>query len=69
MITMLSSNKKYRFIWAEISFLSLWWNQATTDQRQLLIKLVNNKQFEIVTGGWVNIKIRVYIFVFHFVLR
>ncbi|CAF3632237.1 unnamed protein product [Rotaria sordida] len=53
MITMLDKNSKYKFIWAEMSFLSLWWDQATYDQRQLLKKLLDNKQLEIVTGGWV----------------
>ncbi|CAF2556746.1 unnamed protein product [Rotaria sp. Silwood2] len=52
-ITILNTNKKYKFIWAEISFLSLWWDQASSDQRQLLKKVINNKQLEIVTGGWV----------------
>ncbi len=37
-----------------MSFLSLWWDQASSDQRQLLKKLINNKQLEIVTGGWVS---------------
>ncbi|CAF1220890.1 unnamed protein product [Rotaria sordida] len=54
MITMLDKNSKYKFIWAEMSFLSLWWDQATYDQRQLLKKLLDNKQLEIVTGGWVR---------------
>ncbi|CAF2687357.1 unnamed protein product [Rotaria sp. Silwood2] len=53
MITVLNENPKYKFVWAEMSFLSLWWNQATNDKRQLLKKFLNNKQFEIVTGGWV----------------
>ncbi|UJR15510.1 hypothetical protein I4U23_002451 [Adineta vaga] len=52
-ITMLDKNQSYRFIWAEMSFLSLWWDQATNDQRQLLKKFLQNKQLEIVTGGWV----------------
>ncbi len=54
MITILDTNKKYKFIWAEMSFLSLWWDQASYNQRQLLKKLLNNKQLEIVTGGWVS---------------
>jgi alpha-mannosidase II len=53
-ITILDTNKKYKFIWAEMSFLSLWWDQATSAQRQLLKKLLQNKQLEIVTGGWVK---------------
>jgi hypothetical protein len=54
MIKLLDGNTKYKFIWAEMSFLSLWWDQATHEQRQLLKKLLHNKQFEIVTGGWVS---------------
>jgi alpha-mannosidase II len=54
MIKILDGNKKYKFIWAEMSFLSLWWDQAAYDQRQLLKKLLQNKQLEIVTGGWVS---------------
>ncbi len=54
MITILDKNKKYKFIWAEMSFLSLWWDQATLNQRELLKKVINNKQLEIVTGGWVS---------------
>ncbi len=53
-INILNENTKYKFIWAEMSFLSLWWDQATIDQKNLLKKLINNRQFEIVTGGWVN---------------
>lgn len=54
MIEILSMNRKYKFIWAEMSFLSLWWDQATMKQRDLLKELIINRQFEIVTGGWVN---------------
>lgn len=53
-ITILDTNKKYKFIWAEMSFLSLWWDQASADQRKLLKKVIDNKQLEIVTGGWVS---------------
>ena len=56
MITILNTNKKYKFVWAEMSFLSLWWDQASSDQRELFKKVINNKQLEIVTGGWVSIK-------------
>ncbi|CAF3343113.1 unnamed protein product [Rotaria socialis] len=52
-IAILDTNSKYKFVWAEMSFLSLWWDQASPDQRTLLKKLLNNKQLEIVTGGWV----------------
>ncbi|CAF0836527.1 unnamed protein product [Didymodactylos carnosus] len=52
-LTALSSNSKYKFVWAEISYLNLWWEQASIDKRELCKKLINNGQLEIVTGGWV----------------
>ena len=57
MISILDTNPKYKFIWAEMSYLSLWWDQASNDQKQLLKKLLDNKQLEIVTGGWVREKL------------
>ncbi|CAF1237099.1 unnamed protein product [Adineta steineri] len=54
MIQTLEKNKNYKFIWAEMSFLSLWWDQATIQQQQSLKKLISDNQFEIVTGGWVS---------------
>ncbi|CAF0930355.1 unnamed protein product [Adineta ricciae] len=52
-IDILDKNEKYKFVWAEMSFLSLWWDQASSSQKQTLRKIVQNKQLEIVTGGWV----------------
>ena len=31
----------------------MWWNQASEVRRSNLRKIVENKQLEIVTGGWV----------------
>ncbi|CAF0946516.1 unnamed protein product [Brachionus calyciflorus] len=43
-----------KFIWAETSYLSLWWTQASEDMKSKMKKLiVETKQLEIVTGGWV----------------
>jgi alpha-mannosidase II len=49
----LSEDPTRRFIWAEISFFSLWWNQANDTMKQKCRHLLENGQFEIVTGGWV----------------
>ena len=54
MIKMLGENRNYKFIWAEMSFLSLWWDRAKIEQRVLLRQLIHNGQLEIVTGGWVR---------------
>ena len=54
MIHMLEQNRNYRFIWAEMSFLSLWWDQATPEQQSSLKKLIASQQLEILSGGQVN---------------
>lgn len=42
-----------RFIWTEISFLDLWWQGATDEQKVKFKKLVAEKRLDIMTGGWV----------------
>lgn len=49
----LSEEPFRKFIWAEMSFLHLWWTRAPDSKRDLLTRLVQNGQFEIVTGGTV----------------
>uniref|UniRef100_A0A8W7PLB1 Alpha-mannosidase n=1 Tax=Anopheles coluzzii TaxID=1518534 RepID=A0A8W7PLB1_ANOCL len=41
------------FIWSEISFLQLWWDQAHPTKQRILKKLVQSGRLEITTGGWV----------------
>ena len=53
-VNALSEKKTRKFIWAEVSYLSLWWAQASEDMKQKMRRLiVETKQLEIVTGGWV----------------
>ncbi len=42
-----------KFIWTEISFLDLWWQEASLEQRKSFKKLVREGRIEIMTGGWV----------------
>ena len=51
----LSQNSKRKFIWAETIFLNMWFDdpQVTQERKNNFKKLLNNKQIEIVTGGWV----------------
>ena len=50
----LSADHQRKFVWAEISYLSLWWQQASEEARDRMRRLiVETKQLEIVTGGWV----------------
>lgn len=45
--------KDFTFIWSEISFLSKWYESAHDARKANLIQLLEEKRFEIVTGGWV----------------
>lgn len=49
----LVEDSKRTFIWAEISYFSLWWGESTELQRHHVHTLVNEKRLEFVTGGWV----------------
>lgn len=42
-----------RFVWAEISYLSMWWKEQHASTREEFKRLVERGQLEIVTGGWV----------------
>lgn len=52
-ITKMEQYENMTFVWAEISFLKLWWDQAPSAKRHSLKKLIRSGRFEIVTGGWV----------------
>jgi len=44
---------KLKFIWAEISYLSMWWAEQTQEVRSSVVRLLSEGRLEIVTGGWV----------------
>lgn len=52
-ITKMEGHENMTFVWAEISFLQLWWDQAPSGKRRSLKELIQSGRFEIVTGGWV----------------
>ena len=42
-----------KFIWAEISYLSMWWAEQPVSVKQSVIKWLEDGRLEIVTGGYV----------------
>ena len=50
----LQKSPSRRFVWSEVSYLSIWWKSASPSMRDSLRSLVDNGQFEFVGGGWVQ---------------
>ncbi|XP_077318426.1 alpha-mannosidase 2 [Lithobates pipiens] len=53
MLLKLQEDKGKKFIWSEISYFAKWWDGIDNQKREAVKKLIEQKQFEIVTGGWV----------------
>ncbi|XP_028273148.1 alpha-mannosidase 2 [Parambassis ranga] len=53
MLTKLTEDSRRKMIWAEVSYFSKWWNDIDEQKRQMVRRLVEAGQLELVTGGWV----------------
>jgi len=51
-IAMLIKNPERKFVYVEMAFFKLWWDKQTAEMKDAVRKLVDNKQFEIINGGW-----------------
>lgn len=53
MLRHLDENPEMRFIWAEISYFSHWYEKLGEEAKRKVQTFVRRKQLEFVTGGWV----------------
>lgn len=53
MVKKLAEDERRKMIWAETSYLALFWERSSSEQKMALKQFVDNGQLEIVTGGWV----------------
>nr|XP_051709547.1 alpha-mannosidase 2 isoform X1 [Oryctolagus cuniculus] len=53
MVLKLKEDSSRKFMWSEISYFSKWWDIIDTQKKDAVKSLLENGQFEIVTGGWV----------------
>uniref|UniRef100_A0A452UK20 mannosyl-oligosaccharide 1,3-1,6-alpha-mannosidase n=1 Tax=Ursus maritimus TaxID=29073 RepID=A0A452UK20_URSMA len=53
MVIKLKEDSRRKFMWSEISYLSKWWDTIDKPKKDAVKSLLQNGQFEIVTGGWV----------------
>ncbi|RXG53229.1 Alpha-mannosidase 2 [Armadillidium vulgare] len=53
MVEKLQQHKNMTFVWAEVSYLAMWYERAHPKMREQLKQLLKSGRLEIVSGGWV----------------
>ncbi|WAR28964.1 MA2A2-like protein [Mya arenaria] len=53
MLEKLEQHPKMKFMYAEISFFHIWWNELDESKKNRVRRLFEDGRLEIVTGGWV----------------
>ena len=48
----LDADPSLRFIWSEVKWIQLWWDEVGDDQKEKMRRIVKSGQFEFVGAGW-----------------
>ena len=51
-VTSLIANPNRTFIYVEMAFFQRWWSQQDDFTKDIVKKLIKNKQLEFINGGW-----------------
>ena len=51
-IAALDADSELRFIWSEVKWIQMWWEEVTEAKKSMLRRVVKSGQFEFVGGGW-----------------
>ena len=52
-VNYLSDHADRKFNWSDLAFFNRWWQDQTEEKKNQVKKLVNDKQFIFMGGGWV----------------
>lgn len=48
----LKAHPERRFIYAEMGFFWMWWNEQSEEKKQLVRSLVDQGRLEFIMGSW-----------------
>jgi len=48
----LDNDSSLRFIWSEIKWIQMWWDEVEEEQKEQMRRIVKSGQFEFVGAGW-----------------
>jgi Glycosyl hydrolases family 38 N-terminal domain/N-acetylglucosaminyltransferase II (MGAT2) len=54
-VSSLLQDPRRTFVWSEMAYFAWWWHDQEATTQQSVRRLLQSRQLELVTGGWVNV--------------